>query len=93
MKSTQTLSIKNTGNPVAAAPKQRIERSLLGKTVTLQTKSPSRIVGEIKSFDGGWIEIFGTECRWLPDGSLSKPVASGTFTLDRSTVTYIGEVM
>ncbi|MDD2743001.1 MAG: hypothetical protein PHV02_12050 [Rhodocyclaceae bacterium] len=93
MKNTNTLTLKKPGNPSQANHKQRPERALVGQDVILQTKSPSRIVGKLISFDGGWIVIAGTEYRWLSDGSLSAPITSGSFTLDRSVVTYIVEVM
>lgn len=92
MKAT-TLTLKKSANPAQNAQKQRPERSLVGQEVTIQTKSPSRIVGKMISFDGGWIVIVGTEYRWLSDGTLSAPITSGSFTLDRSVVTYIVEVM
>ena len=92
MKTNQTLSLKKSFSPEQAKQKERPERSLVGRAVTIQTKSPSRISGEIQSFENGWIVIVGTERRWLPDGSLSAPIDSGTFTLDRSVVTYIHEV-
>jgi len=90
MKSTQTLTLKKPAN---AQQKPRPEKSLVGHAVTLQTKSPTRIVGEINSIDGGWIVITGTEYRWQSDGSLSGPIASGNFTIDRSNITYFLEVM
>lgn len=92
MKTNQTLSLKKPFSSEQAKQKERPERSLVGKTVTIQTKSPSRISGEIISFENGWVVISGAERRWLSDGSLSAPVASGTFTLDRSVVTYFAEV-
>jgi len=93
MKTTQTLGLKKPANPAQNAQKQRPERSLVGKDVTIQTKSPSRITGRISSFDGGWIVIVGTEHRWLSDGTMSAPITSGEFSMDRSNVTYIVEVM
>ena len=91
MKPTQTLTLKK---PVAKPEqKTRPEKSLVGHAVTLQTKSPTRIVGEINSNDGGWIAITGTEYRWQSDGSLSGPIISGNFTIDRSNITYFLEVM
>lgn len=93
MKTTQTLTLKKPANPAQNIQKHRPERSLVGKGVIIQTKSPSRITGRISSFDGGWIVIVGTEHRWLSDGTMSPPVTSGEFTLDRSVVNYIVEVM
>lgn len=93
MKTTQTLGLKKPVNPPQNQQKQRPERSLVGKEVILQTKSPARITGRINSFDNGWIVISGTEQRWLSDGTMSAPVVSGEFSLDRSNVTYIVEVM
>lgn len=90
---TKTLSLKKPATPAQNAPKQRPEHSLVGQDVTIQTKSPSRITGRIKSFDGGWIVITGTEHRWQSDGTLSGPITSGDFTIDRSNVTYFLEVM
>lgn len=55
-------------------------------------RPPTRITGTIVSFDGGWIVINGTEHRWNADGSLSAQVTAGTFTLERSVVTYFAEV-
>lgn len=92
MKTTQTLGLKKPITPSQNAQKQRPERSFVGHEVTLQTKSPTRIVGEIKSFDGGWVVITGTEYRWQADGTLSGPITSGDFTIDRSNVTYFLEV-
>lgn len=90
MQHTKTLSLKK---PVAKPEqKPRPEKSLVGKLVTLQTRSPTRLIGTIQSFDGGWIQIAGTEQRWQNDGSLSPVVTRGVFTLDRSVVTYIAEV-
>lgn len=91
MQHTKTLTLKKpVGKP---EQKPRPEKSLVGKLVTLQTKSPTQIVGEIKSFDHGWIVITGTEYRWQSDGTLSGPITSGDFTIDRSNVTYFLEVM
>jgi ribosomal protein L14 len=87
-----TLSIKKATGQSQHAPKQRVEQSLVGKRVILQTKSPSRICGEVISFENGWLVITGVEHRWLSDGSLSAPVTKGTFTLDRSVITYFAEV-
>lgn len=93
MKSTQTLGLKKPANPAQNAQKQRPEQSLVGHDVIVQTKSPSRITGRISSFDGGWIVIAGTEHRWLSDGTLSGPITSGDFTIDRSNITYFLKVM
>ncbi len=93
MKTNTTLTLKKPGNPSQPAQKQRPERSLVGKDVIIQTKSPSRITGRISSFENGWIVIDGTEHRWLSDGTMSAPITSGTFSMDRSNVTYIAEVM
>jgi len=87
-----TLTLKKQVAQAQPAQKQRIERTLVGKKVVLQTRSPTRITGTVVSFDGGWIVITGTEHRWNPDGSLSAPVTSGTFSLERSVVTYFAEV-
>ena len=92
MKTTQTLTLRKPIAKVPAAQKQRVEHSLVGKSVVLQTRSPTRIVGTIVSFDGGWIVITGTEYRWNSDGSLSEPVTKGAFTLERAVVTYLAEV-
>ena len=74
MKTTQTLSVRKPVAQAQPAQKQRIERTLVGKNVVLQTRSPTRITGTVVSFDGGWIVINGTEHRWQSDGSLSAPV-------------------
>ncbi len=87
-----TLTLKKPAAQPQPAHKQRVERSLVGKAVTLQTRSPTRITGTIVSFDGGWIVITGTEHRWNADGSLSAQITTGTFTLERSVVTYFAEV-
>ena len=92
MKTTQTLSVRKPVAQAQPAQKQRIERTLVGKSVVLQTRSPTRITGTIVSFDGGWIVITGTEHRWNADGSLSAQITTGTFTLERSVVTYFAEV-
>lgn len=92
MKSTQTLTLKKQVAQAQPAQKQRIERTLVGKSVVLQTRSPTRITGVIASFDSGWIVVTGTEHRWNPDGSLSAPITTGTFTLERAVVTYFAEV-
>lgn len=93
MQNTKTLSLKKPFKPVSSSPNSpRPEKSLVGRLVTIQTKSPTRIVGEIKSFDHGWVVITGTEYRWKSDGLLSAPVTTGTFSLDRSSVTYLCEV-
>ncbi len=93
MKNTQTITLKKSTNPTQNAQKQRPERSLIGKEVIIQTKSPSRITGRISSFEGGWIVIVGTEHRWLSDGTLSGLIISGEFMIDRSNVTYFLAVM
>ena len=92
MKNTKTLTANKPQQPNSLVAKSRPSHRLLGKLVTIQTKSPSRIVGEIRVFDGGNIVIVGTEYRWLPTGEMSAPVTTGQFTLDRSNVTYICEV-
>ena len=84
MKTTQTLSVRKLVAQAQPAQKQRIERTLVGKNAILQTRSPTRITGTIVSFDGGWIVITGTEHRWNTDGSLSAPITTGTFTLERA---------
>lgn len=89
MQHTKTLTLKKPAKP---EQKPRPEKSLVGKLVTLQTRSPSRIVGTVQSFDHGWVQIAGTEQRWQNDGSLSPVVTKGVFTLDRGVVTYIAEV-
>jgi hypothetical protein len=93
MNTTKTLTLKKPENPAQTAQKQRPERSLIGKEVVIQTKSPSRITGRISSFEGGWIVIVGTEHRWLSDGTLSGPITTGEFMIDRSNVTYFLAVM
>ena len=92
MKTTQTLSVRKPVAQAQPAQKQRIERTLVGKNAVLQTRSPTRITGTVVSFDGGWIVIEGTEHRWNTDGSLSGPVAAGTFTFERAVLNYILEV-
>lgn len=87
-----TLTLKKPAAQPQPAQKQRVERTLVGKEVVLQTRSPTRITGTIVSFDGGWIVINGTEHRWNADGSLSAPITTGTFKLERSVVTYFAEV-
>ena len=50
-----------------------------------------RLSGYIKSFDYDWLVFNGTEFRWQSDGSLTGPITTGTFTLDRSNITYLCE--
>lgn len=90
---SKTLTLKKPVNSALATQKKRPEYSLVGQDVIIQTKSPSRITGRVNSFDGGWIVINGTEHRWLSDGTLSGPITSGEFTIDRSNITYFLEVM
>lgn len=78
MKETKTLTLKK-------------QDPLIGKLVTVQTRSPSQIVGVMTEFTPGKIIISGTERRWMPDGSLSAPIVVGTFTFDRNAVLYIAE--
>jgi len=94
MQTTNTLTLKKPHGRDQSKPKaQSPEQCLVGKTVTLQTRSPSQITGQLMSFKGGWVVIVGTERRWMPDGSLSEPITTGTFTLDRSVVSYLLEVL
>ena len=92
MQTAKTLTLKKSAPLVNAGQNQLPERSLVGKAVTLQTRSPTRITGTIQAFENGWIVIAGTERRWQSDGSLSDPVTTGTFTLERAVIMYIAEV-
>ena len=82
MQTTKTLTLKKSAPLVNAGQNQLPERSLVGKAVT----------GTIQAFENGWIVIAGTERRWQSDGSLSDPVTTGTFTLERAVIMYIAEV-
>ena len=74
MQNTQTLTLKKSAPSASAGQKQRPERSLVGKAVTLQTRSPTQITGVIQSFEAGWVTITGSERRWQSNGDLSDPV-------------------
>lgn len=88
---SKTLTLKK---PVAKPAQQssRPEKTLVGKTVRLQTKSKHVLIGNIVSFDGGWLVLDGVEHHWQPDGQLSGPVLKARFTLDRSTIQFVAEV-
>ncbi len=88
---TKTLSLKK---PVQKPAQQsaRPEKSLINKSVRLQTKSKHVLIGIVVSFDSGWLILDGCEHHWQPDGTLSGPMSKGRYTLDRSTIQFIAEV-
>ncbi len=96
---SKTLTLKkpalrpDAANPRPSPKKLRPEQTLTGKTVVVQGKSPSHWNGVVESFDGGWLVLNGEERRWLSDGSLSGVVCKGRFSIDRSAINYICEVV
>lgn len=90
---SKTLSLKKkvfATKPDAAPQPHKPEKSLIGKTVVIQTKSPSQITGVIEGYGNGLFSVRGVERRW--DGNeLSDVVMAGLFQLDRNSVTYICE--
>lgn len=88
----KTVIRQETAQQPLAKNKLRPESSIIGKSVTVQGKSPSQFKGVVDSFEAGWLVLRGEERRWLPDGSLSEVVCTGRFTIERSAISYVCEV-
>lgn len=88
-----TLTLKKPVRPGEQKPKQpRPEAALIGQTVTIQTKSSTRLKGVVLAFEHGWVTIDGAEYRWLPDHHLSAAIATGRFLIDRQNIAFFAEV-